>query len=41
MSLDKLGEGLERAVTLVVDKGLGTSRLELDSREAGNLEASR
>jgi hypothetical protein len=41
MGLDKLGEGLERAVTLVVDKGLGTSRLELDGREAGNLEASR
>jgi len=39
--LDELDERLERAVTLVLDKLLGTSGLELESREASDLEASR
>jgi hypothetical protein len=35
---DKLDKGLERSVTVVVDKVSASSRLELESRETGNLE---
>lgn len=36
--LNKLDERLERSVTLVVDEGVRTGRLELERGETGNLK---